>query len=42
MIKYKVLDTQIHQELATEKWLEMFLCEANNFAEEFSGIFLSL
>jgi hypothetical protein len=37
-----VLDTEVHQESATEKWLEMFLCEANDFAEEFSGIFLGL
>ena len=33
-----MLDAEIHEESATEKWLKMFLSEANNLAEELSGI----
>ena len=41
-IVYEVLDAEVHQKSATEKWLEVFLCEANDFAEEFSRMFLAL
>lgn len=35
-----MLDTEIHEETATEKGLEVFLREPNDFVEEFSRILL--